>query len=303
MKLGFIGAGKMATAIARGAVRRASARPGEFIGSARTAASRATGSPPRPRVRAHTADNFAVATGSEMPSFCASNPPTLARSRARSLPRSPKATTAVCWCPWPPGCVWRICKPPPVPPPRSCAPCPTPPASSQRGASAYARGLHASDADAALVERIFSALGDAHAVPETLIDAVNGLSGSGPAYVYLVIEALADGGVLMGLPRALAASLAAQTVLGAAEIVRQTGMHPGGVARGRRQPRRHDHGGARELGTRRGARRDDGGRPRRHRTRPANGAVGTQVVRTRASARSRSAPGARVPDPQQGGSA
>ena len=61
---------------------------------------------------------------------------------------------------------------------------------------------------------------------KTLIDAVNGLSGSGPAYVYLVIEALADGGVLMGLPRALAASLAAQTVLGAAEMVRQTGRHP-----------------------------------------------------------------------------
>ena len=95
-----------------------------------------------------------------------------------------------------------------------------------RGASAYARGSRATDADAALAGRIFSALGDAHAVPEALIDAVNGLSGSGPAYVYLVIEALADGGVLMGLPRALAASLAAQTVLGAAEMVRQTGRHP-----------------------------------------------------------------------------
>ena len=95
-----------------------------------------------------------------------------------------------------------------------------------KGAIAYARGASATDAHAALAERIFSAVGAVHAVPETLIDAVNGLSGSGPAYVYLVIEALADGGVLMGLPRALAASLAAQTVLGAAETVLQTGRHP-----------------------------------------------------------------------------
>ena len=94
------------------------------------------------------------------------------------------------------------------------------------GASAYARGEKATDEDAGLVGRIFSAVGEAYPVPESLIDAVNGLSGSGPAYVYLVIEALADGGVLMGLPRTLAASLAAQTVLGAAEMVRQTGRHP-----------------------------------------------------------------------------
>ncbi len=103
---------------------------------------------------------------------------------------------------------------------------PNTPCLVQHGASAYVGGAKASDEDTALVARIFSALGEAYPVPETLIDAVNGLSGSGPAYVYLVIEALADGGVLMGLPRALAASLAAQTVLGAAEMVRQTGQHP-----------------------------------------------------------------------------
>ena len=95
-----------------------------------------------------------------------------------------------------------------------------------KGATAYARGTTVTDEQAAAVERIFAAVGEVHAVPESLIDAVNGLSGSGPAYIYLIIEALADGGVLMGLPRALAASLAAQTVLGAAETVRQTGRHP-----------------------------------------------------------------------------
>ena len=95
-----------------------------------------------------------------------------------------------------------------------------------KGAVAYARGAAVTDEQAALAESIFAAVGEVYAVPEALIDAVNGLSGSGPAYVYLVIEALADGGVLMGLPRALAAALATQTVLGAAEMVRETGRHP-----------------------------------------------------------------------------
>ena len=103
---------------------------------------------------------------------------------------------------------------------------PNTPCLVRHGASAYATGAKASNDDATLVDRIFSALGEAYPVPETLIDAVNGLSGSGPAYVYLVIEALADGGVLMGLPRPLAASLASQTVLGAAAMVRGTGKHP-----------------------------------------------------------------------------
>ena len=103
---------------------------------------------------------------------------------------------------------------------------PNTPCLVRKGAVAYARSTTAGNGHAALVERIFSAVGAVYAVPETLIDAVNGLSGSGPAYVYLVIEALADGGVLMGLPRPLAASLAAQTVLGAAEMVQQTGLHP-----------------------------------------------------------------------------
>jgi pyrroline-5-carboxylate reductase len=104
---------------------------------------------------------------------------------------------------------------------------PNTPALIMRGATGFARGSQATDADAATAARIFGAAGVAMEVKESLLDAVTGLSGSGPAYVYTIIEALADGGVLMGLPRELALRLAAQTVAGAAEMVLQQNAHPG----------------------------------------------------------------------------
>jgi pyrroline-5-carboxylate reductase len=96
-----------------------------------------------------------------------------------------------------------------------------------RGASAYCLGSRATADDGRLVEQLLSAVGLAVAVEEKMLDAVTGLSGSGPAFVYVIIEALSDGGVRMGLPRAVATALAAQTVLGAAQMVRTTGDHPG----------------------------------------------------------------------------
>ena len=95
------------------------------------------------------------------------------------------------------------------------------------GASAFSRGASATDDDTALIQGLLSTVGTAIEVPEKLMDAVTGLSGSGPAYVYLMIEALSDGGVRMGLPRDAATKLAAQTVMGAAQMVLSTGQHPG----------------------------------------------------------------------------
>eukprot|EP00668_Euglena_longa_P028803 GGOE01036130.1.p1 GENE.GGOE01036130.1~~GGOE01036130.1.p1 ORF type:complete len:283 (+),score=91.59 GGOE01036130.1:23-850(+) len=94
-------------------------------------------------------------------------------------------------------------------------------------ASAFALGLNASKDDAATVKGLFESVGLAFDLEEKLLDAVTGLSGSGPAYVYMFIEALADGGVKAGLPRNVAQTLAAQTVKGAAEMVLMTGKHPG----------------------------------------------------------------------------
>jgi len=103
---------------------------------------------------------------------------------------------------------------------------PNTPALVHKGASAYALGKGTTESDAAIVEKIFSAVGTIACVKEPLLDAVTGLSGSGPAYVYLMIEALSDAGVLVGLPRDLSLQLATQTVVGAAEMVQQTGLHP-----------------------------------------------------------------------------
>ncbi len=104
---------------------------------------------------------------------------------------------------------------------------PNTPALVGMSATAFAANSNATPVDVELVSRLFGAIGVAFPVAEKLLDAVTGLSGSGPAYVYVMIEALADGGVLAGLPREIALRLAAQTVLGSAQMVLTTGRHPG----------------------------------------------------------------------------
>ena len=103
---------------------------------------------------------------------------------------------------------------------------PNTPALVGAGAAAIAAGTHATDDDLAWSSSILRAVGTVVTVPEKLLDAVTGLSGSGPAYVFLVVEALVEGGVLAGLPRDVSAALATQTVLGAARLLTETGDGP-----------------------------------------------------------------------------
>jgi pyrroline-5-carboxylate reductase len=104
---------------------------------------------------------------------------------------------------------------------------PNTPALVGAGATAIAAGGHATDADIAAARRIFDSVGTTIVLEEAQMDAVTGLSGSGPAYMFLIIEALSDAGVKVGLSRYNAQALAAQTVLGSAKLLIETKEHPG----------------------------------------------------------------------------
>ncbi|XP_076349678.1 pyrroline-5-carboxylate reductase 3-like isoform X3 [Tachypleus tridentatus] len=103
---------------------------------------------------------------------------------------------------------------------------PNTPSLVQAGVCGYVRGTHATEEDGIMVSHLIGSVAMCELVPENLIDTVTGLSGSGPAYVYTVIQAMADGAVKMGLPRSLAVKFAAQTVLGGAKMVLETGQQP-----------------------------------------------------------------------------
>ena len=103
---------------------------------------------------------------------------------------------------------------------------PNTPCLIRQGMTAVAAGLHATEEDLLLARGIFSSLGRCVVVNEVHMDAITGLSASGPAYVYLIIESLAEAGVKMGLPRDLSTELSAQTLLGASAMVLHTGEHP-----------------------------------------------------------------------------
>lgn len=104
---------------------------------------------------------------------------------------------------------------------------PNTPAQVGKGYTAIARGANVSDEGVLATKQIFEAVGLVDEVPENLMNAITGLSGSGPAYIFTIIEALADGGVLMGLPRDVAVRAAAQTVLGSSQMVIETQQHTG----------------------------------------------------------------------------
>ncbi len=107
---------------------------------------------------------------------------------------------------------------------------PNTPALVQAGAAALVAGAHATAADLAAVKAIFDSVGTTVVLDdEGLMDAITGLSGSGPAYIFVIIDALADAGVRVGLSRDVSLALAAQTVLGAAKMLIETGEHPGAL--------------------------------------------------------------------------
>jgi pyrroline-5-carboxylate reductase len=103
---------------------------------------------------------------------------------------------------------------------------PNTPCLIRQGMTALAAGKHATEDDVLMAREIFGSMGRTVVVDEIHMDAITGLSGSGPAYVYLIIESLAEAGVKMGLPRELSTELSAQTLLGASAMVLQTGEHP-----------------------------------------------------------------------------
>jgi pyrroline-5-carboxylate reductase len=224
VSIGFLGAGKMATALARGVINAGVVSAGDVIasdpiGAAREAFAHATGA----RV---TERNSEVVAASDVVVIAVKPDQVVGLleelsadwNTGRHLVVSIAAgvTLARMEAAGPAGLrVIRVM--------------PNTPALVGASASAFAVGSSATRADAQTVQQFLGSVGIALEVKEKLLDAVTGVSGSGPAYGFLMIEALADGGVAAGLPRDIAQRLAAQTLLGAAKMVLETGQHPGAL--------------------------------------------------------------------------
>jgi pyrroline-5-carboxylate reductase len=223
LKIGFLGAGKMATALARGFINAKLVKPGQlFAADPFEVARKHFGGETGAKI---VVDNLALAKAANV-LILATKPDQVPAALAEISGAFTKnhllisiaagVTLAKLEAALPAGArVIRVM--------------PNTPALVGAGASAFSLGKNASVADGELARKLLSAVGVALPVKETLLDAVTGLSGSGPAYVYQFIEALSDGGVAAGLPRDIATKLAAQTVLGGAKMVLETGQHPGAL--------------------------------------------------------------------------
>lgn len=221
MKIGLIGCGKMGTALIEGAVRAGVCLPDDIIGcdpiaATREAFTRATGA-------TASAEVAGVASGSEIILLCTKPHDALdaLRAAADAAAGAPRLVISIAA-----GLTLAALEQASPETFRIIRTMPNTPALVGKGAAAFCLGGRATAADAESARTLLAGVGIALLVPERLMDAVTGLSGSGPAYAYLFIEALADGGVRNGLARADALKLAAQTVLGAAAMVLETGEHP-----------------------------------------------------------------------------
>ena len=217
MKLGIIGCGKMGTALVQGAIRAGVVAAGDVAGcdpyeKSRADFAKATG--------AAVGETPAGLAGSEVILLC-TKPADVAAALAEAASDQPRLVISIAA-----GVTLASLEAAAPGNFRMIRAMPNTPALVGHGAAAYCLGSRATFEDAVTAQALLGAVGLVVQVPEKLMDAVTGLSGSGPAYIYVVIDALADGGVKAGLPRADALRLAAQTVLGAAAMVLETGEHP-----------------------------------------------------------------------------
>lgn len=216
MKLGVIGCGKMATALVGGAISARAVSAENVVGYNRSpndAFTKAT-SVTVTQDPAHLNDCDVLLLGTK-PQQAAAALAKLAETTKDALVISIAAGLSTTWLSARLPTNFRVVR---------CMP--NTPSLIGEGAAGYALGANASPADGEITRSLLSAVGLAIEVPESTLDGVTGVSGSGPAYVFLMIEALADGGVKNGIPRADAIKLAAQTVAGAAKMVLETGKHP-----------------------------------------------------------------------------
>lgn len=219
-RIGFLGAGQMAEALMRGWLNAGITAPEKIIASDVVAARRERLA--RELGIATTAENREVAQQGDLLFLTVKPPvvaPVLEEIRADVQPKHLVVSIAA-------GIPLRVIEAHLPEGTRAIRVMPNTPCLVGATAAGFARGSHATDEDERTVQILLDAVGRSFVLEERLLDAVTGLSGSGPAFVYVIIEALADGGVRMGLPRSVAQELAAQTVLGAARMVLETGQHP-----------------------------------------------------------------------------
>ena len=221
LRIGFLGAGKMATALAQG-----------WIHAGLTACEHISASDPVAAAREHFSKTIGPVTFTSNPRVVAKSnvvllavkpqnmPELLSEIRSEVQPQHLLISIAA-------GITIKQIADAVGTDKRIIRVMPNTPCLVNASASAFAASSQATAADVQVTQNLLNSVGRAVQVQEKLLDAVTGLSGSGPAFVAVMIEALSDGGVRMGLPRDLATMLAAQTVLGSAKLLLETGLHPG----------------------------------------------------------------------------